>query len=327
MLSLEPAGGLLQRCLRAQQLPALPTQGRGQLSFPRGPALHRLCAQTPGSHREREHGRCLGPSPSPSPGKTRGRTCEREGRGLSCGPSPGDPATSSRLPQKPTPSSIFTLQTDRETKAWRGGHQPKSRNQESRSAKRIQAPVLAWITSPQAGAQLVEDMVLGLGTLKPPTGGPAGPTKPSASIISHSPCSLFEMDPYTFSTVCQPTDPSIHPSFHPSIHPSVHMGIHPSVHPGIHHPSNVSPSLKPGLILSIPSKHTHTHTHTYTHIYPVFFHAPFSTSVHPSTIHAFALLCPHTFIHHLSIYPSTPLSAHLVTHPSIHVPTHQPSLR
>ena len=91
-----------------------------------------------------------------------------------------------------------------------------------------------WITDLQAGAQLVEDMVLGLGTLKPSPGGPAGPTKVSASIISHGPCSLFEMD-HTLAPLSSnpPVHPSIHPSIHQSIHPSIHPSMHPSIHPSI----------------------------------------------------------------------------------------------
>ena len=124
------------------------------------------------------------------------------------------------LPQKPVPSSIFTLQTDGETKAWRGATS-RSQGAKKVGAPRIQARVLAWLIDPQAGAQLVEDMVLGLGTLKPSPGGPAGPTKVSASTISHGPSSLFEMDPYTCSTVSNPP-------IHPSIHPSIHLSVHPS---------------------------------------------------------------------------------------------------
>lgn len=159
------------------------------------------------------------------PGKTRGRTCERDGRGLSCGPSPGDPATASAFLRSPSPPASSRY---RQTGKPRPGEVATSQSQ---GAKKAGAPrgskpqVLAWITNPQAGAQLVEDMDLGLGTLKPRPRGPAGPTKCSASIISHGPCSLFEMDPYTVSTVCQPTDPSIRPSFHP---PSIRPYRHPS---------------------------------------------------------------------------------------------------
>ena len=158
-----------------------------------------------------------------------GKAREREGR-AELWPLPRGPDRHPHLPQKPIPSSILTLQTDRETKAWRGGHRPKSRSQESWSAKRMQARV-HWITDPQAGAQLVEDMVPGLGMRKPSPGGPAGPTKVSASTISHGPCSLFEMDRYTCSTVFQPTNPSIRPSIRPSIHPCIPPSIHLSVHP------------------------------------------------------------------------------------------------
>lgn len=157
LLSLKPARGLLHPvCDHSSSSPPHSGQGPGPFL---GPALHRLCAQTPGGHQ----GEGAWLVPGAESGKRRGESGSRRG-GLSCGP-PGGLAPP-HLPQKPGPSSIFTLQTDRETKAWRGATS-RSQGAKKAGAPRIQAQVLAWLIDPQAGAQLMEDMVMGLGMLKP----------------------------------------------------------------------------------------------------------------------------------------------------------------
>ena len=183
-------------------------------------------------------------------------------------------------------------------------------------------------------------MVPGLGMRKPSPGGPAGPTKVSASTISHGPCSLFEMDRYTCSTVFQPTNPSIRPSIHPCIHPSIHPSVHPSIHPSIcpsihpsihpsiypciHRPSSVTPCS-----LALPSASLwNTHTRL-----SCVLHAPFS--VHPSITYPPAIHPPFCALTHSPItcqstrpplYLPTLSSTYPLTHPLTNPPSDYPGV-
>lgn len=110
-----------------------------------------------------------------------------------------------------------------------------------------------------------------------------------------------------------------HPSTHQSIHLLIYLAIHPFKHPSIQLP--IHPSVHP---LIQPPVHSFTHPTVHSSINLSHHHVTnplLYSSIHhliqlPSIIH----LLNHPPVHHLCINPSTYLSIHLPSHPSIQLP-------